>query len=52
MPSKSGKQARLMAAAAKDPKVAKKTGVPQSVARDFHAADKAKGGGKLKGKRK
>jgi ribosome assembly protein YihI (activator of Der GTPase) len=48
MPSKSGKQRRLMAAAAKDPKVAKRTGVPQSVAKEFHAADKAKA---RKGKR-
>lgn len=47
MPSKSAKQARLMAAAAHDPKFAKKVGIPQSVAQDFNAADK--GGGLLRG---
>lgn len=31
-----------MAAAAKSPAFAKEAGVPQSVAREFHAADKAK----------
>ena len=51
MPSKSPAQARLMAAAAKNPKVAAKTGVPQKVAKEFHAADKAKGANsQLKGK--
>ena len=39
MPSTSYKQARLMAAAAHDPAVAKSAGVPQSVAKDFNAAD-------------
>ena len=39
MPSKSPAQARLMAAATHDPAFAKKTGVPQSVARDFNKAD-------------
>ena len=43
MPSKTPKQARLMAAAAHDPKFAKKVGVPQKVARDFNAADKGRG---------
>ena len=43
MPSKTPKQARTMAAAAHDPKFAKKVGVPQKVARDFNKADKAKG---------
>lgn len=43
MPSKSPAQARLMAAAAHDPKFAKKTGVPQKVAKEFNAADKGKG---------
>jgi hypothetical protein len=33
-----------MEAARNDPAVAKKTGVPQSVAQDFHAASKGKGG--------
>jgi hypothetical protein len=40
MPSKSQSQARLMAAAAHDPKFAKKVGVPQKVAREFNQADK------------
>ena len=35
-------QARMMAAAAHDPKFAKKVGVPVSVARDFNQADKGK----------
>lgn len=39
MPSKSKPQARLMAAAAHDPKFAKKAGVPQKVAKEFNAAD-------------
>jgi len=46
MPSKTPAQARMMAAAAHDPEFAKKVGVPQSVAKDFNAADK--GGGLLK----
>jgi len=40
MPSKTPAQARLMAAAANNPKVATKTGVPQSVAREYNKADK------------
>jgi hypothetical protein len=48
MPSKTPKQARLMAAAAHDKKFAKKVDVPQSVAREFNQADK--GGPNLKGK--
>jgi len=43
MPTKTPKQARTMAAAAHDPKFAKKVGIPQKVARDFNKADKAKG---------
>jgi len=39
MPSKSPAQARLMAAAAHDPGFSEKTGVPQSVAREFVQAD-------------
>jgi hypothetical protein len=39
MPSTSGKQARLMAAAAHNPAFAKRVGVPQDVAKDFNAAD-------------
>lgn len=42
MPSHSAKQARTMAAAAHDPKFAKRMGIPQSVARDFNQADKGK----------
>lgn len=44
MPPKSEAQRRLMHAAASDPAVAKKTGVPQAVAKEFAAADP---GGKL-----
>ena len=50
MPSKSAKQARLMAAAAHDPKFAKRVGVPQKVAREFNQADA--GTGILDGPRK
>jgi hypothetical protein len=39
MPSRSIKQARTMAAAAHNPKFAKKLGIPQKVAKDFNAAD-------------
>jgi len=55
MPSKSAAQARLMAAAAHDPKFAKKAGIPVSVAKDYNAADakrKVPWGAMLKGKRK
>lgn len=48
MPSKSKKQARLMAAAAHTP--GGYGGVPQSVGKEFNKADK--GSGILKGKRK
>lgn len=48
MPSTSKKQADFMRAVAHSPEFAKKVGVPQSVGRDFAAADKgrkfAKGG--------
>jgi len=50
MPSKSAKQARLMAAAAHNPAFAKKVGIPTKVAKEFNAADKGKKfsmGGKL-----
>lgn len=43
MPSSSSKQARTMAAAARDPAFAKKMGIPQNVARDFNQADKGTG---------
>ena len=49
MPSKTPKQARTMAAAAHNPKFAKKMGIPQKVAKEFNRADK--GGSKLKAKR-
>lgn len=39
MPSKSKKQAKLMAAVAHNPKFAKKVGIPQSVGREFNNAD-------------
>lgn len=39
MPSKTPKQARLMAAAANDPAFARKVGVPVKVAKKFFAAD-------------
>lgn len=42
MPSTSDKQRRFMAAAAHDPKIAKRAGIPQSVAREFNQADKGK----------
>jgi hypothetical protein len=42
MPSTSDKQRRFMAAAAHDPKFAKRAGIPQSVAQDFNQADKGK----------
>jgi len=42
MPSTSPAQARMMAAAAHDPKFAKKVGVPVSVAKDYNGADKGK----------
>ena len=39
MPSKTKKQARTMAAAAHDPKFAKKVGIPGKVAKEFNKAD-------------
>lgn len=39
MPSSTTKQARTMAAAAHDPKFAKKMGIPRSVAKEFNKAD-------------
>ena len=42
MPSKSKKQADLMQAVAKNAEFAKKVGIPQSVGRDFAAADRNK----------
>lgn len=43
MPSRSAKQARMMAAVAHNPAFAKKVGIPQSVGRDFNQADKGTG---------
>ena len=48
MPSTSPKQHRFMEAIAHSAKFARKAGVPQSVGKDFAAADKASG--KFKGK--
>jgi hypothetical protein len=42
MPSVSGKQKKFMQAVANSPEFAKKAGVPQSVGKDFAAADKVK----------
>jgi hypothetical protein len=42
MPSKSAKQARTMAAAAHNPKFAKKVGIPVKVAKEFNQADQRK----------
>jgi hypothetical protein len=50
MPSKSVKQARLMAGVAHSPSFAKKVGVPQKVAKEFNQADA--GTGILKRKKK
>ena len=42
MPSTSTKQRNFMAAVAHNPAFAKKTGVPQSVGKDFNQADKGR----------
>ena len=42
MPSKSKAQHNLMAMVAHDPAAAKRTGIPQSVGKDFTAADKGR----------
>ena len=42
MPSKSKKQHNFMAAIAHNPAFAKKVGIPQSVGKEFNAADKGK----------
>lgn len=53
MPSKSEAQRKLMSAAAHNPKFARKVGIPQKVAREFHNADRGKYGAMTKsGKRK
>ena len=48
MPSKSKKQAKLMAAVAHNPEFAKKVNIPMSVGKDFNKADVKSG--LLKGK--
>lgn len=50
MPSKSEAQHKLMEGVAHNPAFAKKVGVPQSVGKDFAAADKGKK--KFSGKKK
>ena len=52
MPSKSAKQRRFMSIAAHDPEFARKAGIPQEVAEEFHQADAGKsyGAGGTKGK--
>jgi len=52
MPSKSGKQHRLMELVAHNPQAAKRLGIPQKVGRDFVEADVGKHFGTHKGKRK
>jgi hypothetical protein len=52
MPSKSIKQKKFMSAAAHSPEFAKKAGIPQTVAKEFHSADRGKYGHKPKGKKK
>lgn len=43
MPSRSKPQAKLMAMVAHNPKMAKETGVPAKVAKEFNKADKKTG---------
>lgn len=43
MPSRSLKQARMMAAAAHDPEFARRMGIKQSTAREFNRHDSASG---------
>ena len=51
MPSKSGRQHRLMELVAHNPAAAKRVGIKQSVGKDFVAADKGKHfSGKKRGK--
>ena len=45
MPSKTPKQRRFMAAAANNPDFAKRAGIPVSVAKEYHEADKKARGG-------
>lgn len=50
MPSKSKRQKRFMAIASKDKKFARKVGISQKVAKEFHAADKKRS--RRKGRKK
>lgn len=52
MPSTSKRQARFMAMIAHNPDAAKRTGVPQSVAKEFNQADAKTGILRKKGKKK
>ena len=52
MPSKSAKQARLMAAVAHDPGFAEKVGIPQKVGKEFNQGDAGTGILKKKKKKK
>ena len=52
MPSKSKAQQRLMQAAAHNPAVAKQTGVPQAVAKEYAAADRERGSKRLPERKK
>ena len=52
VPSKSGKQHRLMEMVAHNPKAAKRLGIPQKVGRDFVAADVGKHFGTHRGRGK
>ena len=52
MPSKTPKQARFMAAMAHNPKLAKKAGIPSSVAKEFNRADAGTGILKKPGRKK
>ncbi|MET0529933.1 MAG: hypothetical protein ABW003_16635 [Microvirga sp.] len=51
MPSKTPAQAKFMRAAAHDPKIAKRHGIPQETAREFVDADKRASAPKSKDKR-
>jgi hypothetical protein len=51
MPSKSKAQAATMRAAAHNPKFAAKVGIPVKVAKEYAAADKARGKIKLPAKK-
>jgi hypothetical protein len=52
MPSKSKAQANMMRAATHNPAFAKKVGVPQSVAKEFSAADEKRGTKRLPARKK